>query len=108
MVDIDAISAEERLSLIGDLWAGVEHARSRRSMARDHRRAWQDAAMTLQEIKQAIDRLQPSEFAELIDWIVRRDAALGDEQIVRDSEAGKLDAAIAQANADHHKAKAPR
>ena len=55
--------------------------------------------MSVHEIEQAIADLPPAELAELADWFARHHADRWDEQITRDSESGKLDELILQANA---------
>ena len=56
--------------------------------------------MSVHEIEQEIARLEPSELAQLAEWFAKHHADKWDEQIEADSQAGKLDALIAQANAD--------
>jgi len=56
--------------------------------------------MSVQEIEQAIANLEPAELFELADWFEQHRSDLWDEQIARDSEAGKLDALSEQAIAD--------
>lgn len=51
----------------------------------------------LKEIKNTIEKLSPEEFEELKKWILEKDWELWDKQIERDSEAGKLDFLIEEA-----------
>lgn len=46
---------------------------------------------TVQEIESAIEQLPNNQFAQVHDWIVERDWEMWDDQIERDSAAGKLD-----------------
>ena len=45
----------------------------------------------VQEIETAIASLQPEEYRRLVEWIYAQDQARWDEQMDRDSAAGKLD-----------------
>ncbi|NJO55494.1 MAG: hypothetical protein HC834_03100 [Rhodospirillales bacterium] len=54
----------------------------------------------LTRLKTDIERLAPTEFAELRDWLLAVDHDAWDRQIEADSASGKLDAFIAEARAD--------
>jgi hypothetical protein len=54
----------------------------------------------LDNIKSQLENLKPDEHAKLRAWFLERDQLLWDQQIARDQKAGKLDALIAEANAD--------
>jgi hypothetical protein len=45
----------------------------------------------VEEIESAITRLPPEEYRRLVDWFRAREQARWDEQIDRDSAAGRLD-----------------
>ena len=55
----------------------------------------------LEELEIEIGKLAPEDFARLREWFLERDWADWDEQIKRDSQAGKLDQLINRALADH-------
>ncbi len=57
--------------------------------------------MSVQDIEQAITQLPRSEVAELSQWFEEYRNQMWDEQIARDSEAGRFDALIKQAKAEH-------
>jgi hypothetical protein len=57
--------------------------------------------MTVQELERAIAKLSPEQRAELRAWFSAYDMDDWDRQIAKDSEAGKLDALIAQARRDY-------
>ena len=56
--------------------------------------------MSLAEIKTAVDRLSPKEFAELIAFLRERDEDAWDKQLEEDVAAGKLDYLANKADAD--------
>jgi hypothetical protein len=56
--------------------------------------------MSLAEIKSAVDRLSPKEFAELIAFIRARDEDAWDKQFEEDVAAGKLDELAKKADED--------
>jgi len=56
--------------------------------------------MSLAEIKTAVDRLSPKEFAELVEFIRERDEDAWDRQFEEDVTAGKLDDLAKKADAD--------
>jgi hypothetical protein len=56
--------------------------------------------MSLAEIKSAVDRLSPKEFAELIAFIRERDEDAWDKQFEEDVAAGKLDHLAKKADQD--------
>jgi len=56
--------------------------------------------MSLAEIKTAVDRLSPKEFAELVAFIRERDEDAWDRQFEEDVTAGKLDYLAKKADAD--------
>lgn len=47
--------------------------------------------LTVEEIKTAIDSLPEKEYASLRSWFSKKDWEKWDREIVKDSEAGKLD-----------------
>ena len=55
---------------------------------------------TIQEIEQAIEQLPSDQFAQIHDWIVKKDWEKWDLQIERDSAAGKLDFLVEEALRD--------
>ena len=52
---------------------------------------------TIAEIKQAILNLPKVEYAEIVEWLHELEEEEWDRQIEADSEAGKLDALVAEA-----------
>jgi hypothetical protein len=59
--------------------------------------------MSLAEIKKAVDRLSPKEFAELIAFLRKRDNAAWDRQIDEDfDEGGRLRTVLDEVRADLH------
>ena len=59
--------------------------------------------VTVEEIKEAIAVLPESEFANLRNWLTEEDWKKWDDQISRDSEEGKLDFLIKEANEENLK-----
>lgn len=57
--------------------------------------------MSVKEIENAITQLPPSEVAELSQWFEEFQAQVWDEQIERDSKAGRFDNLIEQAKAEY-------
>ncbi len=55
----------------------------------------------IEEIKQAIEKLTPSERTKFRAWYEEFEARLFDEQIERDAKAGKLDKLAERARANH-------
>lgn len=55
----------------------------------------------IEDIERQISELTEREFAELRDWMDRRDAQRWDEQIEEDVAAGRLDALMEAALRDH-------
>ena len=55
---------------------------------------------TVQEIERAIEQLPSDQFSTIHDWIVEKDWQKWDDQIERDSAAGKLDFLIDEALRD--------
>ena len=55
---------------------------------------------TLDDIKSQVEKLPTAERVELLSWLSDLDHADWDQQIARDLSAGKLDALIAEADAD--------
>lgn len=53
--------------------------------------------ITLEEIEKAIENLSPEDFARLREWVLEKDWAEWDKQIEADSDAGKLDFLIKEA-----------
>ena len=56
---------------------------------------------TVAEISGAVKRLPKRELARFRKWFAEYDAALWERQIASDSEAGKLDALVREAQRDH-------
>lgn len=57
--------------------------------------------MSIREIEAAITKLSPRELAELAAWFADYHEQRWDEQIGRDLDAGRLDAFLAQAEAEY-------
>jgi hypothetical protein len=57
--------------------------------------------MSTQEIESAIERLSPSEIAELAEWFQEFQARVWDEQIESDSRTGRLDTLIQETEKEH-------
>ena len=55
----------------------------------------------VEELEQQIERLSPSEFAELREWLLERDWEEWDRQIERDAASGKLDRLFEEAREAH-------
>ena len=55
----------------------------------------------VEQLEQQIVQLDPSEFAQLREWLLEQDWAEWDLQIERDAASGKLDRLAKQALADH-------
>ena len=58
---------------------------------------------SLDEIERAIENLKPEEFSHLADWIRALDQRRWDEQLDRDSIAGRLDFLKLEAKAEGEK-----
>jgi hypothetical protein len=56
---------------------------------------------SVDDIKKAIEQLAPEELAQLRAWFEAFEAARFDEAIARDASAGKLDALVEDALANH-------
>lgn len=56
---------------------------------------------TVEDIAAAIEELPADLFKRVHDWVVERNERLWDERIEEDERAGRLDALVAQAFADH-------
>ncbi len=57
--------------------------------------------MSIKEIEAAIVELPVQEVTELMGWLAERHAQLWDKQIEDDLEAGRLDAVLAEAEAEY-------
>ncbi len=57
--------------------------------------------MSVQELKEAITKLEPDELSELERWIADYRFALWDEQIEEDIRAGRLDKIIEKAEREY-------
>lgn len=57
---------------------------------------YESIAMTLEEIKQAIEKLPTEEFFELARGLAARYPELWQKQVARDAESGKFDAVFAE------------
>jgi hypothetical protein len=60
----------------------------------------------VEHIEEQIRELSSKEFAELRDWVLKRDWAAWDAQIERDADSGKLDKLVSEAKADYERGKA--
>lgn len=56
---------------------------------------------TVAEIRVAVERLPKRELARFRKWFAEYDAAAWDRQLQADTDAGRLDALIREARADH-------
>ena len=57
--------------------------------------------MSVKEIEAAIAKLPPGELVELVSWLQDHHAKVWDEQIADDLEAGRLDAILAEVDAEY-------
>lgn len=57
--------------------------------------------MSVKDIEQAITQLPPAEITELAQWFEEFQNQMWDEQIERDSKAGRFDKLIEQAKAQY-------
>ena len=57
--------------------------------------------MTIKELQREITQLPPAELAELTEWFEEFLAQTWDKQIEQDSESGRLDALIQQAEREY-------
>jgi hypothetical protein len=57
--------------------------------------------MSVAEIESIIEQLPAKDFAELVAWIQDRHSQSWDEQIECDLDAGRLDAIMAEADAEY-------
>lgn len=55
----------------------------------------------IEQIEQQIRELSAGEFSELRDWVLEQDVSVWNAKIEADSRAGKLDALVAEAEADY-------
>lgn len=60
----------------------------------------------VEEIEDQIQKLSREEFAELRDWFLEQDWKAWDAQIEADSNAGKLDKLVSQAQAEYKSGRA--
>ena len=60
----------------------------------------------LDQLEQGIQKLAPDELAKFRAWFIEFDHLIWDRQIEADSNAGKLDGLIAEAQADYKAGKA--
>ena len=59
-------------------------------------------AMTrVDELEQAVRKLDPEDLTRFREWFIEFDAELWDRQLERDEAAGKLDALVAEARLEH-------
>lgn len=58
-------------------------------------------AMSVREIKAAITKLSPGDLAELAAWFADHHNREWDEQIERDLDSGRIDAFLAEAEAEY-------
>ncbi len=59
----------------------------------------------VEALEKQIRDLSPAEFAELRDWMLKKDWEEWDRQIERDAASGKLDALFEKARSDHRAGK---
>lgn len=57
--------------------------------------------MTIEEIEQAVEALEPEELARFRAWFAEYDWAAWDQQIERDADAGRLASLVDEARRDH-------
>lgn len=57
--------------------------------------------MSIGEIEKAIEQLPPEEVGSLLSWLAEYHARLWDRQIEDDLEAGRLDALLAEVDAEY-------
>ena len=62
--------------------------------------------MSVQELERAITELSPEELAELAAWFADYHNRAWDQQIADDLDAGRLDAFLAEAEAEYEAGKA--
>jgi hypothetical protein len=55
------------------------------------------------ELEQAVRKLDPEDLLRFRDWFIQFDAELGDRQLERDVAEGRLDALVAEPRAEHSK-----
>lgn len=60
----------------------------------------------VEKIEQQIQKLSPSEFAQLRDWMLEQDWESWDSQIEDDVSAGKLDELIGESQQDYRNGRA--
>ena len=54
----------------------------------------------VEEIEAAINRLPPEEYQRIVQWLLAREQTRWDEQMDRDSSAGKLDLLFGEAESE--------
>jgi len=62
--------------------------------------------MSIEDLKNAVAKLSPDQFAKFRDWFEAFDAARFDQKIERDAKGGKLDGLAEQALADFRQGRA--
>ena len=62
----------------------------------------------VEQLEHEIQKLSPSEFAELRAWLIERDWEEWDRQIERDAASGKLDRLFAEARDAHRQGKSTK
>lgn len=62
----------------------------------------------VEQLEQEIEKLSPSEFAELRTWLLERDWEEWDRQIEQDAASGKLDRLFAEAREAHRQGKSTK
>lgn len=55
----------------------------------------------LERLEEHVQKLSPNELKKFRAWFAEFDASVWDAQIAADSQAGKLDALVAEARAEH-------
>jgi len=67
-----------------------------------------EAMTRVESLEEEIQKLSPSEFAQLREWLLERDWQMWDAQIERDAADGKLDALFAEAEQAHRAGKSTK
>jgi len=60
----------------------------------------------VEEIEEQIQKLSPTEFAELGEWVLAQDWKAWDAQVESDAKAGKLDKLVSEGKAEYQSGRA--
>ncbi len=60
----------------------------------------------VEEIEEQIQKLSPTEFAELREWVLAQDWKAWDAQVEADAKAGKLDKLVSEGKAEYQSGRA--